>query len=363
MPKQTVLSGHVLDRLAELPDKHFHCCVTSPPFYALRDYRVEPKIWPDGWVGQLGLEPTVGMYVDHMRSVAAAVGRVLRDDGTFWLNLGDTYVTTSTKSAPRSAHVGAGWKHDDRAPTAYAGRSGLPAKNLIGVPWLVALALQADGWILRMDHVWWKQTPVPESCVDRATRAHEYVFLLVKQGRYYYDKWAVTERGRQDGDTNMRSVWSLPHEPNGTAHFAPFPSEIPRRAILAGTSEAGCCPACGAPWRRLVRKDRIPDRPNRVQGRDRDALVDGHGTDGRAGKRMAVKAHTIGWARGCGCDPDAQPVPCRVLDPFVGTGTTLRTADGLGRHGWGIDLNDEYVDHAVERIGANGRLFTIVEIA
>ena len=152
--------GHVLERLRLLPSNSVHCVITSPPYWGLRDYKTEPILWEDGWLGSYGNEPTPDMFVAHTVSIFREVRRVLRDDGTLWLNLGDSY-------------NGDG--------------------NLVGIPWRVALALQADGWILRQDVIWHKPSPMPESVRNRCTKAHEYVFLFAKEKGYFYDAEAVRE--------------------------------------------------------------------------------------------------------------------------------------------------------------------------
>ena len=254
-------------------------------------------------------------------------------------------------------------------------------KDLCMIPWRVALALQADGWWLRSVIVWAKKSPMPESVTDRPTSSWEPIFLLAKSERYYYDAEAVKEssttpahapgyvngaeyavgpmdRGghsqREQPDRvwggsgrNQRNVWHLGPEPYREAHFATFPTEIPRRAIKAGTSEKGCCPKCGAPWSRVVARQQIKrDRPNDYTKRTGE---DGTGTS-CANSVAGVESRTIGWEATCGCNA-GQPVPCVVLDPFLGSGTTIAVARQLGRHGVGCELNPEYAELARVRIG------------
>jgi DNA modification methylase len=237
-----ILTGDARALLPTLAAASVDCCVTSPPYWGLRDYGVD---------GQIGLEPTPDDYVAALVEVFRQVRRVLRADGTLWLNLGDTY---------------AGGK---------IGRAdGLKPKDLCGIPWRVAFALQADGWYLRSDIIWAKPNPMPESVTDRPTKAHEYVFLLSKQERYYYDADAIAERcitsdtrtwipanggnhddagvtlrhdgGRQGGgqlgnpDTrNKRTVWTFATLPTPDAHFATYPIELPEICIRAGSRENG----------------------------------------------------------------------------------------------------------------------------
>ena len=262
-----VLEGDCLDTLKTLPAESVHTCVTSPPYFGLRDYGVE---------GQLGAEPTPDEFVEALVRVFREVRRVLRDDGTVWLNLGDSYSTdakwggsTSGKAAKGIHGAGGGGRSKVR--------TGIPDKNLIGIPWRVAFALQADGWYLRQDIIWHKPNPMPESVRDRCTKAHEYVFLLSKSPKYYYDheaakepatsthaagnkrhKYAdqyaaekeVTQQHRTkagltalagvEGKTrNRRSVWSVGSRPYKGAHFATFPPDLIQPCILAGCPEGG----------------------------------------------------------------------------------------------------------------------------
>ncbi|ATF16597.1 site-specific DNA-methyltransferase [Brevibacillus brevis X23] len=192
--------------MPKLPEKFFHSCLTSPPYWGLRDYGLTPTDWPEvtyepmpglppitvpAWTGCLGLELTPDMFVAHMVLVFREVWRVLRDDGTLWMNFGDSYATGKPKDTNNDDLM---WSNGaSRKPT-----PGLKPKDLIGIPWRVAFALQADGWYLRMDNIWSKPNPMPESVGDRPTKAHEYLFLLSKSERYYYDKEAIKELGVQD---------------------------------------------------------------------------------------------------------------------------------------------------------------------
>jgi len=269
--------GDCLESLRRLPDQCVQTCVTSPPYWGLRDYGVD---------GQLGLEPTPDEYVEKMVAMFREVWRVLRDDGTVWLNLGDSFAS--------------------------GGRGGpdLKPKDLYGVPWRVAFALQADGWYLRQDIIWHKPNPMPESVTDRCTKAHEYIFLLSKKARYFYDNEAIKEEGVipagvraakgsseraaqpgvnsrppeykiYDGKRNKRSVWTLPTQPYPGAHFATFPPKLIEPCILAGAPKVGV-----------------------------------------------------------------------VLDPFMGSGTTGMVAVQHGRKFIGVELKPEYFKMARERIEA-----------
>jgi DNA modification methylase len=207
-----ILIGHVLDKLAELPAESVQCCVTSPPYFGLRDYGIEAQVWPDGWTGSFGLEPTVDLYIEHLVEVFRALRRVLRRDGTLWLNLGDSYSsgsrTTRDTAAFNKGNVGAGISFRPGNSDKNKGASnrdgvfvaGSKPKDLLGVPWLAAFALRADGWWLRQDIIWSKPNPMPESVTDRPTSAHEYLFLLSKSALYHFDAEAIAELSAYPGD-------------------------------------------------------------------------------------------------------------------------------------------------------------------
>jgi len=251
--------GDCVDLMREMPEKAFHTCVTSPPYYALRDYGVE---------GQIGLEPTPAEFIQRLVEVFRAVRRVLRDDGTIWVNIGDSY------AARFSGNNGYSDGRTNRQERRAAGvPAGVKPKDMLGMPWRLAFALQDDGWYLRQDIVWHKTNPMPESVRDRCTKAHEYVFLLSKRPKYYFDHEAIKEpvtgnsHPRGKGVTpksqanafgnrnnasfsaavsglvelrNRRTVWSVPTRPFKGAHFATFPPALVEPCILAG------CPAGGA---------------------------------------------------------------------------------------------------------------------
>jgi DNA modification methylase len=259
-----ILNCDVLDGLRQLPSESVQCCVTSPPYLGLRDYGVS---------GQIGLEESPEAYVSKLVEVFREVGRVLRNDGVLWLNLGDSYAggAGGRGDAGRNFHVNndggcASTKHNgqriQRKPS-----SGLKPKDLIGIPWRVAFALQADAWILRQDLIWAKPNPMPESVTDRCTKAHEYVFLLSKSANYFYDAAAIKEpakdwglrntekwkkndqrtglrphSGFQDSNflskgKNKRSVWTVTPTPYKGAHFATMPEKLVDPCVLAGSRE------------------------------------------------------------------------------------------------------------------------------
>ena len=229
-----VIIGDAPEQLKTLPDGSVNCCVTSPPYFGLRDY---------GHDGQIGLEASPEAFVAKLVDVFREVRRVLRDDGTCWVNLGDSYSGSGRGDNPngkQSTNAGTRFKPPTSGQT-----FGIGAKQLFGIPWRVAFALQADGWILRQDIIWHKPNPMPESVKDRCTKAHEYLFLLAKKPRYWFDANAIREPQKESSlkrllpGANRRSVWSICPRPYKGAHFAVFPPALVEPCIKAG------CPAGG----------------------------------------------------------------------------------------------------------------------
>jgi len=212
-----ILEGGARLALQRIPDNSIQCVVTSPPYWSLRDYGIE---------GQIGLEDSVYQYINTLVSVFREVRRVLKPDGTLWLNIGDSYTSG-----------GRTWRAPDKKNQARAMSirpdtpEGLKPKDLIGVPWRLAFALQQDGWYLRSDIIWHKPNAMPESVKDRPTRSHEYIFLFSKSERYYYDYQAI----REENGRNRRSVWHINTQPNKEALFAVFPTTLVEPCILAGS--------------------------------------------------------------------------------------------------------------------------------
>ena len=392
--KHTILNGDVIACLRSLPDACVQCVVTSPPYWGLRDYGVE---------GQIGLEPTPEEHVAKMVDVFREVRRVLRDDGVVWLNYGDCYYTGGRGSPdadanrikdPNSMQA----SHSANAIGCAANRrdiKGMKPKDLVGMPWRIAFALQADGWYLRSDIIWSKPNPMPESVRDRPTRSHEFVFLLTKSPRYFYDADAVRERigepvrmaasfrcggiytnnrsfnnhGVKQNAThgggalsysgrNRRDVWTIATQATPDAHFATFPEKLVEPCIRAGTSERGACPKCGAPWRRVVERtfdtagrDEIISRRNVKHDASRKDK-ENHNLSGIELARLTNRVET-GWQPTCTCDV-AETVPCVVLDPFAGSGTVSLVAHGLGRSSVGIELNEKYIDIIKNRWARGG---------
>jgi DNA modification methylase len=415
-----------------LADNSVNCVVTSPPYWSLRDYGTAEWIngdpdcdhnpqRPDGGeradrtlpLGrggifkdicgicgakridkQLGLEQTPEEYVERMVEVFREVRRVLHPSGTVWLNLGDSYAGSGGVGNQRDdANKGnlpyfknpnsfeiTKSKRIERGNGRWGGGNSptsgyLKPKDLVGIPWRVAFALQANGWWLRSDIIWFKPNPMPESVTDRPTKSHEYMFLLSKGKNYFYDQEAIREpvkditisrlgqfnfdnqeggekdpgngnrserrtlenlKGRYSRQgvwdkrftgyelwkekgigRNRRTVWEIATQPYSGAHFATYPEALVEPCIKAGTSEKGCCPKCGTPWKRI-------------------------------GKPSLDYSN---WQPTCSCNA-GDPVPCIVLDPFVGSGTTLLVARRLRRDAVGLDLSYTYLhDQARKRLG------------
>jgi DNA modification methylase len=508
-------------KMAELPDDSVHCVVTSPPYWGLRKYKVdEDLIWDakDGcqhewgkelvrrdrgtakgktaqvgnqlrevsrietkqgnfcllcgaWKGQLGLEPTIELYIQHLVEIFREVKRVLREDGTLWVNIGDSMAGSGGAHKENHANPGIsnsfkrqGVPHygDLGMPERYLAPKGLKPLDLCGIPQRLQLSLQADGWYWRQTVVWYKPNPMPESvngwrwerhkvkvgnngrgqeaarnttkgrpqqdhdgrefkpdrqwadcpgcpkCSPtggyvlrkgswRPTESHEYILMLTKTNSYYGDREAVAEpqsnnpssiERRQykasphsqdyfskrdsyyDWDSyapnnilpsgrNLRSVWEFPTEPfprwlrKYGDHFATFPEKLPEICIKASTSEAGVCPKCGAPWARIVEGYQTEhDGITAAKGEDnhnykRLALVRQHLRE--HGMEVAPSLQTLGWKATCKCNSIKPPVPAIVLDPFMGTGTTLWVAKKLGRKAVGYDISEDYCRLALER--------------
>lgn len=394
-------------RSLPLADRSVHCAVTSPPYFGLRSYGIGTEN------GEIGLEATPSEFVDAMVGVFREVRRVLRDDGVCFINLGDSYASGQKGSGGtgKSGLMRDGREETRRSITADAsnGRAkfdvrqfdldstGLKRKDLIGIPWRVALALQADGWYLRSDIIWAKPNPMPESVTDRPTKSHEYVFLLSKRERYFWDAEAVREKGtgiewnaakstlaangiknvelnlsgqrrtagadthHEDVDRigrNMRSVLTIPTESFPGSHFATFPRRLVEPCVKAGTSQRGVCPGCGGPWVRETEGERVATRPGLASKVYLDPPVHpdsparthaGDVCGNRDPGRHCTVTRTIGWRPSCRC-PAHDPMPATVLDPFAGSGTTGVVATGLGRRFVGVDLSPKYCRMADRRI-------------
>lgn len=302
--KNTIINGNSLEVLKSLPDNSIDCCVTSPPYYALRDY---------GCDGQIGLEETPEKYIERLCDVFSEVRRVLTPEGTLWLNIGDSYNGNKVGNTEVVKNKKVSESNDFHKKL----WGGAKPKDLIGIPWMLAFALRSQGWYLRQDIIWHKPNPMPESVTDRCTKSHEYIFLLSKSQKYYFDYESIMEpcadqernnfqsgsranginKDRNDNDLgersktwkpktidnqkvrNKRSVWEVNTKPCKEAHFATYPFELIKPCILAGCPENGI-----------------------------------------------------------------------VLDPFMGRGTTAIVARSLNRNYLGIELNPEYIKIAHKRL-------------
>ena len=373
-----IYCGDALTILKTFPDECVDTCVTSPPYWGLRDYGVE---------GQIGLEKTPEEYVEKLVIVFREVRRVLKKTGTLWLNLGDTYLGsgcgTNDYRTPGSISLSRPELYRSPRPQNNKKHLFLKPKDLVGIPWMVAFALRDDGWYLRSDIIFAKVNPMPESVRDRPTKAHEYIFLMSKSEKYFYDADAIKEpatmnrwggdvykpagKGNQfnvrglgrernvfgNGFRNKRSVWLIPTEPFPEAHFATFPKALVEPCIKAGTSEKGNCPKCGAPWERIVEKESKKSRKTRdystgvLPGGSESSQMDSVGM-------KTLPKILLGWRPTCSCGIE-ETVPAVVLDPFMGSGTVGLVAKSLGRNYIGIELNPEYVEMAERRI--KGELF------
>ena len=323
--KCKLLLGKAEDVLKDIADNTFHMAVTSPPYWLQRDYRV---------AGQLGQEETPEEYVENLVAICREVRRTLREDGTFWLNIGDGYCKKSLK------------------------KSKLKHKDLVGIPWAVAFALREDGWYLRCDIIWNKKNPQPESQRTRPSKSHEHLFLFAKSEKYFHDAEAIAVEQkdisvrrafsknrvsqRKDADSNeyaisgaaqdktyqkmqkliktlgpgekplcnKKDVWSIATADSKIKHFAIFPFDLIKPCILAGSSSKGCCPKCQAPW---------------------------------------VREWLGKWEPGCDCG-ETEINDCIVLDPFNGSGTTGRVCRAYNRKYVGIDISEEYLTYARENL-------------
>jgi DNA modification methylase len=423
---ERIICGEALEELKKLPDKIVQTCITSPPYWGLRDYgtaswkggnpncdhavRILPYTESSTISGgkktvghqqegfktrcprcgairvdkQIGLEETPEDFVASLVEVFREVKRVIRDDGTLWLNLGDSY----------NGSGGAGGDYCEgglkEGQPKYPGRfvPTLKRKDLCMIPARVALALQEDGWYLRSDIIWSKPNAMPESVRDRPTKTHEYIYLLTKSEKYYYDAEAIREEPLTDtpqisweerkaiGDTsgnreadrfneitskitfgthplgrNKRSVWTVPTRGFPGAHFAVFPPELIEPCVLAGSSDKAC-PTCYAPWERVVEK------VNRVQNQKAPGTdwktEEGKGRHGETSTLVTgfmYEYETKGWQPTCNCENNDGSAKSIVLDPFLGSGTTAFVAMKHRRFYIGIEMNPEYIKMVKERLG------------
>jgi DNA modification methylase len=336
----TLLRGDCRELLSGIAERSVQCCVCSPPYWKLRKYTNDPReigqeAAADCLAWARNAPPCDGCYVCAMRDVFGRVWRVLRDDGVLWVNLGDS----------------------------------LKDKDLMMLPARVALALQADGYYLRNDIIWSKANAMPSSVTDRCTISHEYIFLFAKRPRYFYDQAAIAEALKGDGRTrggiggkqagrngnntysgrvwqdsetsgtrNARTVWNIPTRPLADEHYAAYPEELARRCVLAGSSPQAC-EVCGAPWVRVMEKGE-PVQQHWAPGTQEkiDTAQGRHGATSVMNTGYVTPKLTTGWLPTCACPDATGSGRCVILDPFAGSGTTLRVAESLQRDSIGIDL-------------------------
>ena len=446
-----VFIGNCMDSLRKMADESVDCCVTSPPYWGLSDYggggivwggeeecnhdwegftrpsentrnndnslQIKSAYWTpqeqafctkcDAWFGQLGLEPTPQQYVKNMVLIFEEVRRILKPQGTLWLNLGDSYCGTG--------HKGTEMK-DKKHPEGRNGQvfavnkviDGLKRKDMVGIPWRTAFALQEAGWWLRQDIIWAKPSCMPEPVKDRCTKSHEYIFLFAKSEKYFFDHIAIKEpighhmeRRIERGSTivpsnkhtqearmgkpesnqmfakestlnqiaangrNKRDVWWVSPKPYPEAHFAVYPPDLIEPCILAGTSAKGCCSKCGKAYvRSTKKKDLGITDAMKASGANAEGTYDGKdlkdyapttmssqtpgGVKQRTLDAMSKATVTVGWEVDCDCEADI--IPSVVLDPFGGSGTTAGVAIKHGRNAILCELNEEYASLIPSRI-------------
>ena len=459
-----LLLGNCLDSLHELEDESIDTCITSPPYYGLRDYGTaeweggDPNCnhtvsmdtkWNDPKRGknvlrpevahrggksnkclncdairideQIGLEDTPEQFIENLVEVFGLVKKKLKPTGTLWLNIGDSYAG-SNQIGRRDKQIGGGlyegkqkgWK-SDMTRSKKRNTNGIKAKDLIGIPWMLAFALRADGWYLRSDVIWNKPNPMPESTKDRPTKSHEYLFLLSKNKHYFYDHEAIKEkivsggrsgnsfRSRQGGAShqavsggvggdewvsdgggrNKRSVWTVTTKPYRGAHFAVFPPELIEPCILAGTSAHGCCGECGAPFERNMTKQK--NKQNDFLFQKSEGLNNPKRGGQRVTKTGSVPSYvpsaysTVNWQPSCECfgsfetedviktkdrvktmkiykpnsADEKHPIQRSVvLDPFGGSGTTAGVAILHNRDAVICELNEEFAALIPNRVAS-----------
>lgn len=227
---KTIL-GDALTVLKTFPDNCINCCITSPPYYGLRNYDSD---------GQIGNEETPELFIKNLTDIFNEVRRVLTDDGTLWLNIGDTYASTSHTNRNFINHGGRGGNNPNISSNMKMIGNGVKEKDLIGIPWMLAFSLRNSGWHLRQDIIWHKLNPMPEPALDRCVKSHEYIFLLTKNDKYYFDREAIQEKSvTQEKPRNKRDVWSVSVSKNKKAHFATYPEALITPCALAGCPEGG----------------------------------------------------------------------------------------------------------------------------
>lgn len=348
-----ILIGDCRERLRELPSESVHCVVTSPPYWGLRDY---------GVAGMIGLESTIANHMQVLVEVFREVRRVLRADGVMWVNYGDAYNagTSAKRKAPSTEIDVGGWGDAEIDGGARVKADGLKPKDLIGLPWRFAFALQADGWWLRSDVIWSKPNPMPESCTDRPTKAHEYVFLLTKSARYWYDADAI----RTPLQPKTFTTFGTEHRAQGNDAMGGVKSDNWGKSLATRTPKM---------------KVKVPGGWDRGDGAHGTIHRDGRGAPEYQNLEIAgANARTV-WTIATESFSEAHfatfptklaeicikagcPNSGTILDPFGGAGTTGIVADRLGRNAILIELNPEYAAMAERRIAKEAGLFSDVSV-
>lgn len=403
MSNWKILKGSCLETLRQLPANSVHVCITSPPYWGLRGYGGEKDM--------IGMEPTMQDHLSNIVAVGREIRRVLRDDGTLWLNYGDAYNNAGSRSQGSGLDGKIrGGQQDTKGNWAKVkevygdkryelAKLGLPVKQRLMLPARVALALQDDGWWIRSEIIWAKGVSfcpsysgscMPSSVRDRPTDSHEMMYLLSKKPSYYYDQQAVREpsaesqNSKEDtgGGRSIRTVWMIPDDewtefqqfrawkaanqgdltdtwvlnprPLEAAHFATYPERLVEPCIKAGSSEHGACSECGSPWERVIERVGGPPLDNRnapceVGRGDGDTRPRGSSLSGLYAEYGYATNVTTGWKATCD-HPGAPVVPCVVLDPFNGSGTTGVVALQHGRNYIGCEINEDYIKLAKARL-------------
>ncbi len=303
----TLICEDVSNGLLKIDDKSVQTCITSPPYFNMRDY---------GFDSQIGLEKTPEHYVEKLVNVFNGVRKVLRDDGTLWINIGDSY---SKKSQGK-----------------------IKEKDIIGIPWMLAFALRDSGWYLRSDIIWAKPNPLPSGSNDKPISSHEYIFLFSKNKNYFYDAESSKEISIEKNKEGLpitrmkRDVWSVPVASSKIPHFAVFPKKLIHPCVVSSISTHGCCDNCFAPYKRILEKNRYSTRPGINNKKDRSGFAN------RDNGRHITETKTKGWEKTCQCNSNSLE-KCKVLDIFCGSGTTGVVALENNGSFIGIDGNEEYI--------------------
>jgi len=336
-----IFRGDCLKSIRKVKSKSIQTVITSPPYWRLRSYDLDDEETK----GELGQEETPDEYVANLVKLFSKVKRVLRDDGTIWLNLGDCYNDSGLFGSdfdPGGKRQSSGVsriKEPRKAP-------GVKKRDLLGIPWLTAFAMRQAGWYLRADIIWHKKSFMPNSVRNRPMSSHEHIFLLTKNEKYYYDQFAIlTPRG-----TFPRDVWLMGNKKEkNLKHWATFPIELPIQCIKAGTSEHGCCAKCGTPYTRKIKRIKLKRKP-RIKKEERGIGLLRSSVDLADGEPAQYR-ETVGWEKQCSCKTK-KIKPCRVLDVFMGSGTTAVAAERLHRRWVGLELYKSNVSIIKNRVEA-----------